>query len=38
LSNPNLILPVGTQVVALVEAKGADGAPAHPRGAVGIVV
>jgi predicted nucleotidyltransferase len=34
---PHLILPVGTQVVALVEVKGADGKPVHPRGAVGIV-
>ena len=33
-----LILSVGTQVVALVEVKGADGKPAHPRGAVGVVV
>src|SRR3954447_5815637 len=32
------ILPVGTQVVSLVEVKGADGKPVHPRGAVGVVV
>ena len=36
--NPNLLLPVGTQVVALVEVRGADGRSAHPRGAVGVVV
>src|SRR5688572_1470866 len=33
----NLILPIGTQVVALVEVKGTDGKPIHPRGAVGVV-
>ena len=33
----NLILPVGTQVVALVEVKGGDGKPVHPRGAVGVI-
>lgn len=32
-----LILPIGTQVVALVEVKGADGKPVHPRGAVGVI-
>lgn len=37
-TSPHLILPVGTQVVALVEAKGTDGKPAHPRGAVGVVM
>ena len=36
-SNPQLILPVGTQVVALVEIKGPDGKPVHPRGTVGVV-
>ena len=36
--NLPLILPVGTQVVALVEVKAADGKAAHPRGAVGVVV
>lgn len=36
--SPHLILSVGTQVVALVEVKGPDGKPAHPRGAVGVVV
>ena len=35
--NPNLILPVGTQVVALVAVRGADGRTVHPRGAVGVV-
>ncbi len=34
----NLILPLGTQVVALVEVRGADGRVVHPRGAVGQVV
>ena len=32
-----MILPVGTHVVTLVEVKGPDGRPVHPRGAVGIV-
>lgn len=36
--NPQFILPVGTQIVALVETRGADGKPVHPRGAVGVVV
>src|SRR4051812_8148690 len=36
--NPHLILPVGTQVVVLVDVRGTDGKPVHPRGAVGIVV
>ena len=36
--NPNLILPIGTQVVALTEVRGSDGKPVHPRGAVGVVV
>src|SRR4051812_29250756 len=35
---PNLILPVGTQVVAQVEVRGTDGRPVHPRGAVGVVI
>jgi hypothetical protein len=34
----DIILPDGTQVVALVEVKGPDGRTAHPRGAVGVVV
>ena len=33
-----LILSVGTRVVALVEVKGTDGKPVHPRGAVGVIV
>src|SRR5690242_10780320 len=33
-----LILSVGTQVVALVEVRGTDGKPVHPRGAVGVIV
>jgi hypothetical protein len=37
-STANLILPVGTQVVILADAKGSDGKPVHPRGAVGVVV
>jgi len=37
-SHQNLILPFGTQVVALVEVRGTDGKPVHPRGAVGVVV
>ena len=36
--NPHLLLPVGTQVVALVDVRGPDGNRAHPRGAVGVVV
>ena len=36
--DPHLILPVGTQVVALVEVRGTDGRPVHPRGAVGVVI
>lgn len=35
---PHLILPVGTQVVALVEVRGTDGKPVHPRGAVGVII
>ena len=37
-AQPPLLLPVGTQVVALVEIKGTDGKPVHPRGAVGVIV
>ncbi len=37
-TNPHLILPVGTQVVAQVEVRGTDGAVVHPRGAVGVVI
>lgn len=32
------ILPVGTQVVALVEIQGRIGKVVHPRGAVGVIV
>jgi hypothetical protein len=34
----HLILSVGTQAVSLVEVKGTDGLPVHPRGAVGVVI
>ena len=37
-TDPNLILPVGTRVVALTEVRGTDGKPVHPRVAVGIVI
>jgi uncharacterized protein len=37
MTTTHLILPIGTQVVALVEVKGTDGKPVHPRGAVGVV-
>jgi uncharacterized protein len=33
-----LILSVGTQVVSLVEVRGTDGKPVHPRGAAGVVI
>lgn len=36
--DPHLILPVGTQVVSLVEVRGTDGRAVHPRGAVGVVI
>src|SRR5450432_1362366 len=36
--NPNLILSVGTRVVALVEVRGTDGKTVHPRGAVGVII
>ena len=36
--NPHFILPVGTQVVALVEVHGPAGTVVHPRGAAGAVV
>ncbi len=38
MTSPNLILSVGTQVVVLIEARGPDGKPVHPRGAVGVIV
>jgi uncharacterized protein len=38
-SHPSpLILPIGTQVVSLVDVRGTDGKPVHPRGAVGVVI
>jgi uncharacterized protein len=36
--NPNLIVPIGTQVVSRVEIKGIAGEPACPPGAVGVVI
>jgi uncharacterized protein len=36
--NSNLILPIGTQVVALADVRGTHGKPVHPRGAVGVIV
>lgn len=36
--NPNLILPVGTQVVTLVEIYGSDGEPLRRSGAVGKII
>lgn len=38
MPDPHLILPVGTQVVTLVEVKAPGGDAVHPRGAVGVVV
>lgn len=38
MTHTHLLLSVGTQVVSLVEVKGTDGRPAHPQGAVGVVV
>jgi hypothetical protein len=37
-NSPNLIYSVGTQVVALKQVQGSDGAPLHPAGAIGVVV
>lgn len=36
--NPHLILPVGTQIVTLVEIRGRNGEPLRRRGAVGKIV
>jgi predicted nucleotidyltransferase len=36
--NPHLIIPVGTQVVTLVEVKGRGGGHVCPRGAVGEII
>jgi hypothetical protein len=33
-----MILPPGTQVVALSEVRGTDGRIVHPRGAVGVII
>src|ERR1700755_2830121 len=35
---PHLILSRVNQVVALVDVRGTDGKPVHPRGAVGVVI
>jgi uncharacterized protein len=37
-NSPNLIYSVGTQVVALKQVQGSNGAVVHPAGAVGVVV
>jgi hypothetical protein len=37
-SNPNLIVPAGTQAVTLVEVRGRAGGRLCPRGAVGKVI
>lgn len=37
-NTPLMILPPGTQVVALAEVRGTDGKPVHPRGAVGVII
>ena len=34
----HLILPIGTQVVTLIDLRGTDGRPMHPRGSVGLIV
>ncbi|HUT52942.1 MAG TPA: hypothetical protein VM658_06090 [bacterium] len=36
--NKDLILPVGTRVVTMVEVKSREGRPLRPIGAVGLVV
>lgn len=36
--HPNLIFPVGTQVVTLKDLIGPNGRTLHPRGAVGVIV
>lgn len=38
LSNPNVMIPVGTQVVTRVAVKSVGGGPEYPCGAVGVVV
>lgn len=37
-TGPNLIYPVGTQVVALKQVQGSNGDALHPAGAVGVIV
>jgi len=32
------ILPVGTAIVALVDVRGHDGRPSHPRGTAGLII
>jgi uncharacterized protein len=36
--HPNLIFPVGTKVVTLVDIRGSAGLVLHPRGMVGVIV
>ena len=36
--NPYLIIPVGTQIVTRIEARGLGGGAVYPRGAVGVVI
>jgi hypothetical protein len=36
--NPNLLVPLGTKVVARAAVEGTDGRPLHPAGALGMVV
>jgi predicted nucleotidyltransferase len=38
MSDAPLILSPGTKVVVLADVRGGDGRPAHPRGAVGVIV
>jgi predicted nucleotidyltransferase len=38
MEDSTLILSVGTRVVAMVDVRGSDGKPVHPRGAVGTIV
>ncbi|MBI3987490.1 MAG: nucleotidyltransferase domain-containing protein [Lentisphaerae bacterium] len=36
--DPNIILPVGTQIITRVEIKGSDGKPVRPKGIVGRII
>ena len=36
-ANPTQILSIGTQIVTLVDTRGADGRPSHSRGTVGVI-